>query len=454
MKINRWLLGTIIGTQFAFASVAADESATNGDADISALKQQIQELDQKVRVLERKDELDKADAEAAAKKQPLIKLDGNGFAFTSADKNFSVGIHGQLQLDSRTFFENNVAPGADGFLLRRARPIISGTVFHDFDYVFMPDFGGSSTVIQDAFINYHYNPALQLQIGKFKSPVGLEYLQSVKNWAFNELSLASDLVPNRDLGVELHGDLFGGILSYAAGIFNGVADGANTSNSDFDNEKEFAGRIFVQPLKKSGLAALQGIGFGLAGSYGDEAGASSSAGYKTEGQQKLFGYRSTVTGDGAHWRIAPQAYYYYGPFGLLGEYVESSQKVAAGANTATLENNAWEVTASWILTGEKNSYKGITPDHPFDVSKNHWGAVGLFARYAQLDIDSDAFPIFADPTTSAKSATDWSVGLSWWLNNNIRVMTSFSHTTFSGGGSGSVTGQDENTLFTRVQLAF
>src|ERR1035437_10267639 len=228
MKPNQLLLATLVGIQFVFPALAADSADTNRDSDIEVLKQQIRELDQKVRILERQRELDKDDATAVAKKQPLVKLDASGFTLASADTNFSISLHGLVQLDSRTFFQN-AAQGVDGFILRRARPIISGTVFHDFDFLFVPDFGGSSTVIQDAYLNYRYRPGLQVQAGKFKSPVGLEYLQSDTYLPFNERSLVTDLVPGRDLGVELHGDLFGGVVRYAAGIFNGVADAANTA---------------------------------------------------------------------------------------------------------------------------------------------------------------------------------------------------------------------------------
>ncbi len=51
-------------------------------------------------------------------------------------------------------------------------------------------------------------------------------------------------------------------------------------------------------------------------------------GYTTDGQQKFFTYNKNVNATGVHWRLSPQTYYYYGPFGLLGEYVISDQHVS------------------------------------------------------------------------------------------------------------------------------
>jgi phosphate-selective porin len=77
-----------------------------------------------------------------------------------------------------------------------------------------------------------------------------------------------------------------------------------------------------------------------------------------------------------------------------------------------------------------------------------------------LDIDKAAFPLYSDAKTSAHSAAAWSVGLNWYLNRNVAVKTSFSHTTFGGGGGAgaiapaNVTRQNENVFFTRLQLSF
>ena len=457
MKLNRWLLAGIAGVQISLPSFAQDTDS------IEALKQQIQQLDQKVRILERKRENDQEVADAKAKDAPRVSLGQNGFAFTSADTNFAVKIKGVLQFDSRTFFNDNSASvGNDGFLLRRARPIIEGTVFRDFDFSFVPEFGGSGTPsIFDAYLNYRYRPEFQVRVGKFKSPIGLEQLLSDKDLLFNERSLVTGLVPNRDVGAQIWGDISGGVANYAFGIFNGVGDGRNTSNVDFDDNKEFAGRVFFQPFKQSDTDALRGFGFGVSGSYSTISSNANGlpSGFVTDGQQQFFTYTNNVVANGAHWRVSPQAYYYFGPVGLLAEYAISEQEVTRGALSRTLRNTAWQVSGQWVLTGEDASFSGIVPRKSFDPRNGGWGAWQLVARYATLDVDDAAFPLFANPAASASETKAWSVGLNWWLNKNVRVLTSFSHTTFEGGGSGTstpglVTHQPENALFTRVQLSF
>lgn len=494
MKLKPITLTALIGSHFAVSALAIDEVSTNSEqAEISALKKQIETLehkvelleehqhvqaaapananaqvealDQQVRILERQRENDQDAAAAAIKAQPKLSLSQNGFSFSSPNTNFVVELHGVLQLDSRSFFNDGGLNGNDGFLLRRARPILSGTVYHDFDFNFTPDFGGGTVQIFDAFVNYHYHPALQLEVGKFKAPVGLEALMADRDILFNERSLVTDLVPNRDLGAEFHGDVLDGAVSYGLGIFSGGYDyNGTTANSPSQDDKAFEGRVFFQPLKNTGIYPLKGLGFGLAGTYLANHPQTNSTtgltpGYTTDGQQKFFSYSSGVNADGPGWRVAPQAYYFYGPLGVLGEYVISDQQVASTTKSADLWNTAWELTGSWVLTGEDGSYAGVPPLHPFSPRNGDWGAWQLVARYASLSVDSKAFTDgFASPTKSADGAQEWSVGLNWYLNRNIRADLSFSHTWFDGfsgtASPGVVPAQTENVLFSRLQLAF
>lgn len=435
-----------------------------------------QELDQKIRVLARNDELAAEAAEAKAKEGPRLSIGANGFTLSSADTNFVLRLGGLLQVDSRTYLNDSpYLEGNDGFLIRRARPILEGTVFRDFDYLLVSDFAGGSPTLVDAWINYRYTPALQLRFGKMKGPVGLEHLQADAVGSFNERSLANDLVPSRNLGLQLGGEISGGIASYAVGVYNQTGDYRSSNNSDFNDNKELSGRIFLQPFKTFSVESLQGLGFGVAGSWADltynanglpNTTGGTLPGYVSAGQQQFFAYNpavGTVQADGTHWRLSPQGYYYWGPFGFLGEYIISDQGVynTATLGRADLQNTAWQAAAQWVLTGEAASFRGIVPRHAFDPRAGNWGAWQLVARVSQLKIDDDAFPVFANPATSANEAFSWSVGLNWWLNKNIRVLTSFSYTTFDGGGTvpptvppGTVTAQDEMVFFTRVQLAF
>jgi phosphate-selective porin OprO/OprP len=140
----------------------------------------------------------------------------------------------------------------------------------------------------------------------------------------------------------------------------------------------------------------------------------------------------------------------------------TDQRISNGKNVTSVNNNAWEISGSWLLTGEDASYTAITPQHNFDPRVNHWGAFQVVARYAELNVDDNVFTSgLASSKTSADGAQAWAVGLNWYLNKNIRADLSFSHTTFNGYTGGTptagnyvVSAQSESTLFTRIQLAF
>ena len=110
-----------------------------------------------------------------------------------------------------------------------ARIIVEGTLGKQFAYQIVPEFGGSSPAIVDANFTWTLSPELGFKFGRFKGPVGLELLQSDAWTFFNERTVVSALVPNRDLGIVAQGDLFDKKLNYTVGLIGGVADGANTT---------------------------------------------------------------------------------------------------------------------------------------------------------------------------------------------------------------------------------
>src|SRR6266496_2042722 len=298
MKLNQWILtAAILRLCQGTSELRADDETAE---TIKALRKQIEDLDQRVRILDRKSELDKEAAAELAKSAPTISIDGGGFTLQSADTNFVFKLRGLLQLDSRTYVNDGGIRNNDSFVLRRARPIFEGTVFRDFDFLFVPDFGtpaNSSTAtvpsIVDAYLNYRYRPELQWRVGKFKTPVGLEQLQSDSQGYFIERGHPTQLTPNRDLGVQLHGEVAEGVFNYAVGVINGVGNNRNSSNSDFDDEKAVAGRLFFHPFQRTDLAPLKGLGIGAGASYGNSEGAAglpNNNGVCSDGVEQWFAY--------------------------------------------------------------------------------------------------------------------------------------------------------------------
>jgi len=457
LRLFVWSIGLAVSGA-ALAQETPPPEPTPTPAPSTPVDERLNELDQKVRVLERKREIEAEQAAEQKKTASQFAAGGEGFSWKSADGDFVLRLRGYVQLDERSFSRETPA-GTDTFLLRRVRPIFEGTVFKIFDFRMMPDFGGGTTVLQDGYVEARFSPAVRLRAGKFKPPVGLERLQSATDLVFVERAQPTNLVPNRDVGVQLAGDLANARVQYAVGVFNGVPDGGS-GDLDNNDDKDVAARLFFQPFV-TGKGPARGLGFGVAVSSGDQTGSVSAPNlpvFRTGGQVNFFSYRSdataagTVVADGSRKRLSPQASFYLGPFGLLAEYVRSEQEVRRGSSRAELTNTAWQAATEWVIGGDA-SYQGVTPKKPFSGFGSGTGAFEIAARYSRLEVDRDAFPLFANPASAARTASAWALSLNWWASRNARLMLTYEVTKFDGGAA-SGDRQDEKVLLSRFQISF
>lgn len=524
-------------SKFASAFLAAGflslpySASANDSTELEELRALVQELDQKVKVLARQGEITSKETAAAKKAAPVVKASSSGFSFGSADGKNEIKFRGVLQADHRHYSDgandvrgrsNNRAGtlNSDGFnsaedtsLLRRVRPTIEGKVAGKYGFRFTPEFAGGSASAVDAYVEANLNPAFNIRAGKFKSFVGLERLQSGSDIKFVERSYVTNaILPNRDLGVALYGDLLNKKVNYAVGIVNGVADGGNISTgTEYNGEREYTARLFTTPFIESD-SALAGLGFGIGATWTDFTGernldftntTSADAtrnglpSYVSGGQQTFFRYGSAAVADGKRFRVSPQASYYTGPLGIIAEYARVDQDVSllnsTTSNTASifqpntskkLSHDAWQVAASYILTGEDASFKGVKPKNDFDLDKGGWGAWELVGRYSEINLDSDTFKnqagqfaaegtattsAYSDLTKSAKSAESWTLGVNWYLNSNAKIALNYEQTSFDGGalqkglaqttnnnasGSRVRDRDDERAILARFQVAF
>lgn len=465
MKKIRSLLFATAAAGLLPGGVAAAQGSLATSAPVvadSTAPLTVDDVDQKIRVLQRQLELEREAAATARATAAVTTVSASGVQFRVPDGSFVARFRGYIHEDGRFFLDDDPT-GTSTFLARRLRPIIEGTVFGKYDFRLMTDFGGGTAVVQDAYVDVNQLSWARVRVGKFKPPVGLERLQSATGILFVERALPTNLVPNRDVGVQIWADTLAGVFSYAAGIFDGAPDGGSL-DTDANSGKDLAGRIFLQPFRRSGIGLLSGLGFGVAGSTGKQDRASLTApglsGFRSDVQQSFFGYRSngaaagTTLANGRRTRLAPQGYWYFSRLGLLGEYVESSSEVKLDANTAKLTNSAWQLSGSYVLTGEPASFAGVRPRRNFDPKARAWGALEVKGRLGRLQIDRGAFPVYADPARAASEAKAWSAGINWHLNQNVKLSLDYDHTAFTGGAAAGADRHSESGILTRLQLAF
>jgi phosphate-selective porin OprO/OprP len=377
----------------------------------------------------------------------------DGFFIQSEKGDFRLQIGALVHADGRFALGDEDETVTDTFAIRRLRPYLRGRFAQHFEFYLNPDFAGGTLVIQDAYVDTVFAPAFRLRAGKAKTPFGLERLQTVSNILFFERALPTGLVPNRDVGVQVLGDISGGLVSYAAGVVNGVIDGGS-GDVDSSDSKDLAGRLVVRPFTKRPAGALRGLALGFAGTRGKQAGAGALPTLRTTPlQQPFFSYSGAVA-DGVRTRYSPQVSYIDKSFAGLLEYVHSELPVRKGSVIDDIGHGSWQIAGSWVLTGEAatDGSTGVRPRANFDFGGGHYGAFQIAARYHALTVDDRAFALNLAAAGSSAKAEAWTAGLNWYLTPSFKYVVNFERTVFDDGAE--LARRPENAVVFRTQVNF
>lgn len=392
---------------------------------------------------------------AAPAASPVTASWQNGLVLQTADGHYRLQLGTVIQLDGR-FSVDDPLPIVNTFTIRKARVVFAGRVARLFDYRVMPEFGNGSASLLDAYFDIRFSPALRIRTGKDKTPLGYELLQGDAALLFPERSLVSSLIPNRDIGVQVQGEVAAGRLLYAGGIFNGVPDGTSTTTEvDANSDKELAGRILLTPFRSAARPErwLGNVGVNIGASTGDQTAALPS--FRTSSGQTYFAYAaapSATTANGRRTRLSPAVFFYYKSLGAFGEYARTTQQVVRLGQAAEVTNSAWQIVGAWLLTGEAAGYGLPTPRRTFDPPAGGWGAVQIAARYAELDVDDTVFDLALASAGSNGNASQVTIAVNWYPAGPIKYYATFERTVFDGDADGARPA--ENLVLIRAQLAF
>jgi phosphate-selective porin OprO/OprP len=371
----------------------------------------------------------------------------NGLDVSTRDGANDFQVGGLVQVDGRFTTDDPLHAVTDTFVLRRIRPIFQGRADKYFEFRLMPDFGNGTAVLFDAYFDTRLSKSFRIRVGKDKTPVGLEQLYSDYAVLFPERSLVTNLVPNRDIGIQAQGDLRGGVLSYIGAMFNGVPDAAS-ADIDTNSGKDFAGRLTLRPFARTSIPVLKGALMAVGGTIGKESGTLPS--FKSTAQQTFFSYASTAAADGTRTRISPAASYYYKSLGAFAEYARTTQAVKGAKAANHITNTAWEVTGSFVLTGETATERGVIPRRPFDPAHHHWGAFQLIVRHSRLAVDPLAFADGFAAANTSRTASATGIGASLYANSYVKYVLTFERTLFDGNPNASR--RPEHAVVFRLQF--
>lgn len=449
------------------APAPTPEVTLPANATVTALASTAEELENRIKVLERLREVDLEEAEAAAKTAPRIQADAGGFWIRSADSTWQFRPRALVRLGANWDLNDENDKTTDQFQGQTVRLGFDATLAKFVEAKLQLDISkGNGAALQDGYLDVKLAPWLRGRVGKFQVPLGWERNLSPSDLAFYDRALPSQIAPNRDIGAQAWGQIAGGVAEYAVGLFNGGADGSNI-DKDVNDDKDLYARVWLQPAKKSGNEWLEGLGLGVGGSYGFHS-ASLTSGYKTTSGSTFFTWNAADSSNGEGWRIAPQLAWTASSFSLFGEWIRSVENIRRGGSAPLpgyeLAASAWQAGASWVLTGEDAAFAGgVKPRHPFGKDGG-LGAFELAARVSQLSVDDDAFRKgYADSLKSARSALAWGASLNWHLIKGTRVQVGFERTGFEQGAAyndakGKATVQrdrkSENQLFVVAGTSF
>ena len=392
--------------------------------------------------------------EPAGPTGPRAGAGQDGFVFESESGDFRLQLGLLVHADGRFAPSDESELITDAFGVRRVRPYLRGRLGRQFEFFLNPDFAGGTLVVHDAYFDTIFSPALRVRIGKAKTPFGMERLHSASNLLFLERAFPTALAPNRDIGVQVLGDIKGGVLTYLAGVMNGVPDGGS-ADTDSNDGKDVSGRLVVRPFTSLRASSpVRGLGFGISGSTGEQSGAGALPSFRTPTlQQPYFSFAGT-SAEGRRTRYSPQIFYFHRAFGGWAEYVHTSTAVTRGTAVVgeEIEHRAWQVAASWVLTGENATDAGAGVRPRAEFGNGSWGAIQIAARYHAIALDAQAVSLGLASAGSSRKAEAWTGGLNWYLTRNVRNTINVERTVFDDDPDGPRPA--ENAVAFRTQVSF
>ena len=334
-----------------------------------------------------------------------LEVNGDGVTLTNGDLILNLG--GRLHLDALTYDDGTSSNTTADW--RRARVQLSAKLGDSVRVRVDREFAGTDGW-RNAYVAVDPVKGIRVTGGNIIVPFSMEDLQSSNRITLAERSLTAALAPGFGLGggVRVAQDSW----TLSGGYFTDAlddADGRSRVRGD-----GFATRATFAPIRKSDQFLHFGAGYehrsfsvGDLPSFSAGPGSNLAPGLISSGS---IAAASKLDNYGAEFAYAR------GPMQVQMQYIASK---VDRTSLSTLDFGGWYAQASWMVTGEDYRYSRSNGIPIGPRLQRGSGAVELAARYSELDLD--------ETTLDRGKASALSLGATWYLNKNIRVVTNYVH---------------------------
>lgn len=457
------LAGSAAAALAAPASAAAAKKSAASDPRIGVLEQQLRDVQLQLRQikaaqadadssaaladLKRSTSAQYADINHRLDAQPKASISNGRVSFASADGGFTLALRALVQFDTGYFAQGKNPASVDlnsGTNFRRAQLGFQGTVYNDWAYNFIYDFGGYGVenrgYIYNAYIEYDGLRPFGFRIGAYTPAEGLEDQTSSGDLLFPERATSVDVArnlggaPSREAAsIFAQGESYLVSLSYT-GKKSGDGTSTGAAVGTFDAQEAVIGRAawlavsepevkwlvdghITEVLKLSDAAAspaLNAIRFSNGPEVAVDASKTVDTGNIDAHHVREFGFESAGE---------------YGPVFAQGGWFryEIERRLAVPNPSFT----GWYGFLTYSLTGEQHpydpataSFRNIRPAKPLGTPGG-WGAWEVAARYSSIDLDFLPFNTAATGGIAGGKQDIWTLGVNWYPNNAVKFQLNY-----------------------------
>ncbi|HUW99697.1 MAG TPA: porin [Phycisphaerae bacterium] len=463
MATRMTVLAMVAVAVFMWASkaMAEEPAAPDLDAQVKQLQDTVAVLQGQIADVQAKVEKQKALTEALKElgynpdPMDLRLYWKDGIRMDSRDGSVKLKFGGRLQYDLDWQGSNSVEPlvgeVADGFQTRRARIYVSGDFGKNVGFKWEYDLATGAAVARDVYIELRQLPVVgNLRIGHYREPFSLDELTSSNYITFMERALPNILTPAFNGGAMLYNSALDDRVTWAAGIFRDTnqADGAQAV---VDGQYAFTTRVTGLPWYEDGGKRLFHLGTSFSVRHTD-----GNVRYRARPEDNLAPF-FIDTGNYFTRDIClygTEGALVLGPFHAEAEYIAANMaadnNVARAGNQPDPDYHGYYVQAGYFLTGETRPYKKsegifdrVKPLKPY--TQGGPGAWEVAGRFSYLDLDDDRI--------DGGKLWDYTLGLNWYLNNNVRLMWNYIRSRVDVG-PGADTRASADIFMMRAQVDF